>query len=207
MTKPAHSHDDKHAHAHDKHAHSHEHGHDKHAHSHDHGGVDKHAHSHPHVEEIALDPNTFGEDQPCFGCSPTHPIGFRLRVFRRGDEVVTRFTPGDNHQGPPGVMHGGLVTTLADEIAAWAIIALKGRFGFTVSLEARLMKAVRVGVEIEATGRIDSETARFTKVAVELRQQGKTCVKGLFTFAILDEAAAEKVIGGPLPEAWKRFAK
>ncbi|MFO0592386.1 MAG: PaaI family thioesterase [Polyangiaceae bacterium] len=192
MTTPKHEG----GHSHD---HSHAHGHDKHAHG--------HAHSHAHAEEIALDPNTFGTDQPCFGCSPTHPIGFRLQVFRRGDEVVTRFLPGDNHQGPPGVMHGGLVTTLADEIAAWAIIALKGRFGFTVSLEARLMKAVRVGVEIEATGRIDSETPRFTKVAVELKQQGKTCVKGLFTFAILDEAAAEKVIGGPLPEAWKRFAK
>mgnify|MGYP001222483361 CR=1 FL=1 len=160
-----------------------------------------------HVHEIALDPETFGTEQPCFGCSPGHPIGFHLRFARRGDEVVTRFTPGQNHQGPPGVMHGGLVTTLADEIAAWTIVALKGRFGFTVALEARLAKAVRIGVEIEGRGRIESESSRFTKIAVELHQAGAVCLRGVFTFAVLDEAAAERVIGGPLPEAWKKFAR
>jgi acyl-coenzyme A thioesterase PaaI-like protein len=159
------------------------------------------------TEQTPLDPDIFGPEQPCFGCSPAHPIGFHLRFARRGDEVVTRFVAGDNYQGPPGVMHGGLVTTLADEIAAWTIVAQKGRFGFTVALEARLSKAVRTGVEIEGRGRIESETPRFTKVAVELHQAGALCFRGLFTFAVLDEAAAEKVIGGPLPEAWKKLAR
>lgn len=159
------------------------------------------------VEETPLDPEIFGREQPCFGCAPGHPIGFQLRFARRGDDVVTRFVPGERYQGPPGVMHGGLVTTLADEIAAWTIVALKGRFGFTVALEARLSKAVRVGVEVEGRGRIESETPRFTKIAVELHQAGAVCLKGTFTFVVLDEAGAEKVIGGPLPEAWKKFAR
>jgi acyl-coenzyme A thioesterase PaaI-like protein len=161
----------------------------------------------PCAEETPLDPHIFGEEQPCFGCSQTHPIGFQLRFARRGDEVVTRFVPGERYQGPPGVMHGGLVTTLADEIAAWTIVAQRGRFGFTVALEARLSKAVRTGVEVLGVGRIESETSRFTKIAVELRQAEATCFRGTFTFAVLDEAGAEKVIGGPLPEAWKRFAR
>lgn len=159
------------------------------------------------TDETPLDPGTFGDEQPCFGCSPGHPIGFHLRFARRADLVVTRFVAGENYQGPPGVMHGGLVMTLADEIAAWTIVAHKARFGFTVGVEARLSKAVRIGVEIEGSGRIESETARFTKVTVELHQAGALCFRGLFTFALLDEAAAEKVIGGPLPEAWKKFAR
>src|SRR3954468_5758461 len=132
--------------------------------------------------ETPLDPEIFGKEQPCFGCSPTHPIGFHLRFTQRGDEVVTRFTPDERYQGPPGVMHGGLVTTLADEIAAWTIVALKGRFGFTVALEARLSKAVRIGVEVEGRGRIESETSRFTKIAVELHQAGAVAFRGVFTF-------------------------
>lgn len=161
----------------------------------------------PRVEEALLDPDLFGKEQPCFGCSPSHPIGFHLRFARRGDEVVTRFTPGPEYQGPPGVMHGGLVTTLADEIAAWTVVGQKGRFGFTVALEARLSKAVRIGVEVEGKGRIESETPRFTKIAVELHQAGAVCFRGTFTFALLDESAAAKVIGGPLPEAWKKLAR
>lgn len=159
------------------------------------------------MEETPLDPGTFGADQACFGCSPAHPIGFHLRFARRGDEVITRFVPGEQYQGPPGVMHGGLVTTLADEIAAWTIVAMRGRFGFTVSLEARLSKAVRIGVEVEGRGHIESETSRFTKVAVELSQGGAACLRGTFTFVVLDEAGAERVLGGPLPEAWKKFAR
>lgn len=157
--------------------------------------------------ETPLDPDLFGKEQPCFGCSQTHPFGFHLHFAKRGEEVVTRFTPGEQYQGPPGVMHGGLTTTLADEIAAWTVVTMKGRFGFTVALEARLSKAVRIGVEIEGTGRIESESSRFTKIAVELRQAEALSFRGVFTFAVLDEAAAERVIGGPLPEAWKKFAR
>lgn len=159
------------------------------------------------MEELPLDPELFGKEQPCFGCSPSHPAGFHLTFARRGDEVITRFTPGDRYQGPPGVMHGGLVMTLGDEIAAWTVVGQKGRFGFTVAVEARLSKAVRIGVEIEGRGRIDSETGRFTKIAVELLQAGVVCFKGTFTFALLEVSAAERLLGAPLPEAWKKLAR
>ncbi|MBM4357286.1 MAG: hypothetical protein FJ096_04175 [Deltaproteobacteria bacterium] len=75
---------------------------------------------------MRLDPHTFGREQPCFGCAPDHPTGFHLEFEREGDAVRTRFVPSPHHQGPPGILHGGLVTTLADELAAWTIVALKG---------------------------------------------------------------------------------
>jgi acyl-coenzyme A thioesterase PaaI-like protein len=70
-----------------------------------------------------LDGTLFGPEQPCFGCGPVHSSGFRLRFVEDGDEVVTRFLPDDRYQGPPGLMHGGLVFTIADELAARVIIA------------------------------------------------------------------------------------
>jgi acyl-coenzyme A thioesterase PaaI-like protein len=159
------------------------------------------------MDEIPLDPYLFGQEQPCFGCSPTHPIGFHLQFHRRGDEVVTRFTPGAQYQGPPGIMHGGLLTTLADEIAAWTIVTMKGRFGFTAELQARLARPVRIGLEVEGVGRIEKDGARIVKTVVELHQAGLLCFRGGFTFALLDETAAQRMLGGPLPEAWKKFAR
>ena len=41
----------------------------------------------------------------------------------------------------------------------------------------------------------------------KLKQAEVVCFRGVFTFAVLDEAAAERVIGGPLPEAWKKLAR
>lgn len=156
---------------------------------------------------VPLDRHLFGRGQRCFGCSPEHPIGLRLDFARDGDEIVTTFTPGHDHEGPPGVMHGGLVTTLADELAVWTVLGLKGRMTFTGAIHARLLKPVRVGRPIEARGRIERDTTRVLEVGVAIAQEGEVCFRGRFTLAMLDEKAAERIIGGPLPEAWKRFAR
>lgn len=154
-----------------------------------------------------LDGRLFGPGQPCFGCAPDHPIGFHLAFERDGVDLVTRFVADERYQGPPGVMHGGLVTTLADEIAAWTIVAGCGRFGFTATMEARFAGPVRIGVAIEGRGRLTSRPARLTKVEVTLRQEGAEKMRAGFTFALPDEKGAEKILGGPLPVAWRRFTR
>lgn len=155
----------------------------------------------------ALDPETFGPSQPCFGCNPRHPTGFRLTFRREPEAVTTVFVPGDNHQGPPGVMHGGLVLTLADEIAAWTIIGLRERFGFTGAVDARLLRPVRVGVEVLGRGAILRESSRVMRISVVLTQSGDEVFRGEFSFALLDEEGARKLMGSDIPDAWRRFAR
>jgi acyl-coenzyme A thioesterase PaaI-like protein len=156
---------------------------------------------------MLFDGGLFGPDQPCFGCSPTHPNGLRLRFSREGDEVVTRFTPGPLHQGPPTVMHGGLVTTLVDELAGWTLILLREKFGFTGELTVKLLKPIRVGTEVEGRGRIARETHRVVRIAATLRQAGAVAVESSLAFAVLDRGGAEKMLGGPLPEAWLKYCR
>jgi acyl-coenzyme A thioesterase PaaI-like protein len=154
-----------------------------------------------------MDGTLFGDDQPCFGCGPNHPHGFRLRVREEGGEVVTLFTPRDTHQSAPNVMHGGLVFTLADELAGWAIIARLGKFGFTAKFAGKLQRPVRPGVELEGRARIVHSTGRTAEVEATLRQQGEAAFAGTFTFVLLDKGGAEQLLGGPLPESWLRFAR
>jgi uncharacterized protein (TIGR00369 family) len=154
-----------------------------------------------------LDPHIFGEGQPCFGCSPDHPIGFHLRFRIDDEEVVTDFTPSENYQGPPGIMHGGLVSTLADEIAAWAIIGMLGKFGFTAQMSGKFMRPVRIGIPLEGRAKITRETARIVQVEVKIRQSDADTYAGDFTFVLLDRAAAEKMLGRSLPDGWAKFAR
>jgi acyl-coenzyme A thioesterase PaaI-like protein len=121
--------------------------------------------------------------------------------------VVTRFTPLETHQGPPGVMHGGLVFTIADELAAWAVITAMGKFGFTARHEGRFKRPTRIGVPLEGRGRITRSTGRTADVAVTLSQEGAVCYEASFTFAVLDRGATEKMLGQPLPETWARWAR
>ncbi len=52
----------------------------------------------------------------CFGCGPDHPTGLHMRV-EAGDglSVVGRFTVSDDHQGAPGLAHGGVLSLAFDE--------------------------------------------------------------------------------------------
>ena len=154
-----------------------------------------------------LDGTLFGEGQPCFGCGPDHPIGFHLRFEREGDEVVTRFTPGTQYQGPPGIMHGGLVTTLADEVAAWAVLAGQEKFGFTASIESKFKRPVRVGKPLVARARIAQSTARVITTEVRILQGETECFTAELKFVLMDEKAAEAMLEGPIPPAWKRFCR
>jgi acyl-coenzyme A thioesterase PaaI-like protein len=153
----------------------------------------------------SLDGSLFGPNNRCFACSPDHPTGLRMRFTVEGDEVVTRFTPKDEHQGAPSVMHGGLVTMVADEVGCWALIALRGKFGFTGTMTSRFPRAVRVGQEIEGRARITAESTRVVQVDVRLRQASVECFSSAMSFIVLDQSGAEKMLGGTLPEAWKTF--
>ena len=108
---------------------------------------------------LELDGALFGPDQPCFGCAArTTPSASASSFAVEGDgaarEVVTDFTPTERYQGPPGIMHGGLVTALADEVAAWTVIAATGKFGFTAEIACKLRKPVRVGTPVTGRGRV-----------------------------------------------------
>lgn len=159
---------------------------------------------------LELDPHLFGDGQPCFGCAPDHPTGFRLRFAREdADEgsVTTSFTPSSAHQGPPGLMHGGLVMTLADELGAWTLVGLLGKFGFTAQLNAKLRKPVRIGVAVAGSGRILKPSARVVTVQVSLEQAGQRVLDADIGFVLVDEKGAERVLGAPVPEAWKQFCR
>jgi uncharacterized protein (TIGR00369 family) len=154
-----------------------------------------------------FDGSMFGPGQPCFGCGPDHPAGFHLKVERQGDEVITRMTPDDRYQSVPGIMHGGLVATLADELAAWACIVIAEKFGFTVSMEAKYQSPVRIGKDIEARARITKSTGRFLHVEVNVAQEGRACCTSEFRFVLLDRSGVDKLVGRELPEEWYRFAR
>ncbi|MFT3710783.1 MAG: PaaI family thioesterase [Archangium sp.] len=154
-----------------------------------------------------LDGRLFGPNQQCFGCAVDHPAGFHLKFETEGDDLVTKIIPAKHHQGPLGLMHGGLISTLADEAAAWAVLANTGKFGFTTSFECRLVKGVKVGVEVVARSRLTKNSSRIVKAQVEISQEGALCFTGDFTFALLERASAEKVMGAPIPDEWVRFCR
>ena len=104
-------------------------------------------------------------------------------------------------------MHGGLVSTLADETAAWAIIGLLGKFGFTVGFDAKLRRAIRINVPMIARSWVKEDRRRIVEVGLEIEQDGERACTGNFKFALLDKAAAERMLGRGMPPEWESFCR
>jgi uncharacterized protein (TIGR00369 family) len=151
---------------------------------------------------IELDPLTFGSEQVCYGCGPHNDRGLRLKFFRQGDEVVTSFTPTSGLDGPPGILHGGLQATLADEVAGWALVGLLGRMGFTTSMSVRYMRPIRIGQPVEARARIISQKESVVTLRVVLKQEGRIGCRVQICYGLPTVEAAEKTLEQPLSPAW-----
>ncbi|HSF80598.1 MAG TPA: PaaI family thioesterase [Anaerolineales bacterium] len=91
----------------------------------------------------------------CFVCGLANPIGLQIRFYSQGpDEVSAEYSVPENYQGYPGVVHGGIVAAMLDEICARALMAGNHpRFMYTARLEARYRKNVPVGQPLRLVGR------------------------------------------------------
>lgn len=159
------------------------------------------------MDEALLDGRRFGERNPCFGCSPYNPNGLQLSFEKIEGGVRTEFQPRLEHQGPPGLVHGGLLMTLADEAGAWVVIAETGKFGFTTSFEGKILGGAKVERPLVAIARCERANRRVMAVTVDIEQDGKTIVQAQFRFALLNRAGAEDLLGRALPEEWQTYVR
>jgi uncharacterized protein (TIGR00369 family) len=88
----------------------------------------------------------------CFVCGESNAVGLKLRFTTDGRVVHTRFRLRSAHNGFRGIIHGGILTTVLDEIMVWACAVPTRRFAFCAELNARFLNPVRPDDEIIATG-------------------------------------------------------
>ena len=92
----------------------------------------------------------------CFVCGESNAVGLRLRFETDGRVVQTRFRPRPEHIGFKGVMHGGLIATVLDEIMVWACAVGTRKFAFCAELKVRFMSPVQPGAEVIASGELSA---------------------------------------------------
>lgn len=82
------------------------------------------------------------EGYNCFGCSPDNPVGLKLRFEEEGDFLVAHWLPEQQFQGWNNTLHGGIQTTLLDELASWLVFVKLKTSGVTSRMEVKLRKPV-----------------------------------------------------------------
>jgi len=88
----------------------------------------------------------------CFVCGSRNRFGLNLRFFTDGRIVETRFVPRPEDGGFVGVVHGGIVATVLDEVMVWACAVRQKRFCFSAEMTVRYVRPLLTGLEIIARG-------------------------------------------------------
>jgi uncharacterized protein (TIGR00369 family) len=100
---------------------------------------------------------SLNDDGHCFACGKDNPIGLGMRVTYGDDESARcEITLDKRYQGWHEVIHGGIVTTLLDEIMAHAMIRHVGQ-SVTTGIEVRYSKPMRVGRPVVVEGRVEEK--------------------------------------------------
>jgi len=114
-------------------------------------------------------PTEVKDDGWCFACGPENPQGLHLGGFRfENGDCVCEFTPERHHQSWVGITHGGILTTLLDEMMLHAIRARGGQ-ALTGELTVRFKAPVEIGTTMHIRARVVSQRKNLIVTQGEVR--------------------------------------
>lgn len=99
----------------------------------------------------------------CFICGLENPVGLKLKIYQTEPGVIeTTYIAPEHFQGYPGVLHGGIVAAILDEISGRAHMGdpTSPRFMFTGKLEIKYRKNVPIGKPLRIVGRVGKARAK-----------------------------------------------
>ena len=141
---------------------------------------------HPKAPPIGSQiPSHFGH---CFGCGELHPTGLHL-VAHAGDgaNLTAEFTVTENHQGAPGLAHGGLLSLGMDEALGKLMWLLRAP-AVTARLETDFLRPIPMGSTIHISARITGQVSRKVYCEAEGRLNsvdGEIAVRAAALFVIV----------------------
>ena len=130
-------------------------------------------------------PSHFGH---CFGCGELHPTGLHLVAYAgTGLDITAEFTVNENHQGAPGLAHGGLLSLAFDEALGKLMWLLRAP-AVTARLETDFLKPVPMGSTLHITAKITGQVNRKVYSSAEGRlntPDGPLAVRAAALFVIV----------------------
>jgi uncharacterized protein (TIGR00369 family) len=136
------------------------------------------------------DPDVF----QCFGCSPYNDFGLQLEFWDDGDELVSYWTPRPVLQSYPKVVHGGIQSTLMDEIAGWVVYVKCGTVGLTAEMKVRFRQPLYIDQgDITIRARLLEQNKRMATINARLiNASGKICAEAEIRYFLVPENEARE---------------
>jgi acyl-coenzyme A thioesterase PaaI-like protein len=99
----------------------------------------------------------------CFVCGRENKDGFGLTFYKKGNHIETTVKIPGRFNGYKDIVHGGIISTLLDEVMNWTAYALSKnrRYCVTAEMTVRLKKSIPVGKELLLWGEMVEDKKRM----------------------------------------------
>lgn len=123
----------------------------------------------------------------CYVCGMTNPLGLHIRfVAHPAGEVRADFSPGESFAGYDGIVHGGVISALLDELTGWTVSLGSGLLAVTADLEVRFVAPVRLGGRYFGSARAGEERGRLRLAQGSLcDEDGRVCARASGKYFLL----------------------
>jgi acyl-coenzyme A thioesterase PaaI-like protein len=134
-------------------------------------------------------------DHRCFACGPANPAGLKMRFYADQNSVVSWLTVPEHLRGWGTLVHGGVISTILDEIMSWTALHLIRSVILTKTMTVEFKKAIHIGQSLKAVGKI-AAIDRDKEAHLEgllYKDDGTLCARSSGVFALLKPKVALKL--------------
>ena len=96
----------------------------------------------------------------CFVCGDENPIGLKARFFYDGTQAYTDLTASKQFEGYQKIFHGGIISTILDEVMIKAVLA-RDIYVVTAEMTIKFIRPVNVGDKLRIRGWVTRQRGRI----------------------------------------------
>jgi uncharacterized protein (TIGR00369 family) len=103
----------------------------------------------------------------CFGCGTLNANGLQVVHHVEPGQSWTELALDRRFEGWQGIIHGGILCTLLDEVMAWALVG-DDKWGVTARLSVEFKRPVDVGRRVRAIGQVSRARRRLVETTGQI---------------------------------------
>lgn len=127
----------------------------------------------------------------CFACGKENLRGIQLSVFEDEGKVQAEFKPQSHLCGFPEIIHGGISSTVLDEVMWWASYAHTGKVVITGEITVRLLKPLLQERAYNISAEIFEAKKKYVIAQGVIRDEENTYCRALGKYFFLPPDEAE----------------
>ena len=147
-----------------------------------------------HQHSISVQ-DKYAPNSICFGCGPANKKGLQIKSFKTEKGLEMEFETKIEHQAFPGIINGGIISTLLDCHGNWAAtMALMEQneeeippCTVTATFSLKLRRPTPLGTKLEIIATVRELSEDRANVEMTLQANGKICATGEGLFVAVKE--------------------